>query len=293
MLPWYLARKALHIGTGLLCMVAQALGFDTLILVVGVITTVLILSKSIKIYPMQEYAKSEKKASFDVGMLNFCVCTIVPVAMGVSLAHISPVYFADPMGAIVGRNLKTWRIPDAGKKTIGGSLAVLFSAYLSLVTFAKASHPNGLLWGLLIAVAEAYSGEWDNAAIASLLSLRYLILIVGRRVVLGTAVYFLTPDLAGCLFSFAASYALARFATKSDDLGAVGTRLYGEVFTVNWDRLWTRCTPLPTLSRCRVPHCSNSLGVCCFPVISHSHNDLPQVLLQDVCPRGAAARSTR
>ena len=54
-------------------------------------------------------AKSEKRASFDVGMLNFCVCTIVPVAMGVSLAHISPVYFADPMGAIVGRNLKAPR----------------------------------------------------------------------------------------------------------------------------------------------------------------------------------------
>ena len=239
-LPWYLARKALHIGTGLLCMVAQALGFDTLILIVGVVATALILSKSIKIYPMQEYAKSEKKGSFDVGMLNFCVCTILPVAMGVSLAHISPVYFADPMGAIVGRNLKTWRIPEAGKKTIGGSLAVLFSAYWSLVVFAKASHANGLLWGLLIAVTEAYSGEWDNAGIAALLSFRYLILLVGRGAAATTMTYFLMPDLVGCLISFGASFLVARLATGEDELGDEGKALYGEVFTVNWDRLWAR-----------------------------------------------------
>jgi len=208
-LPWYLARKALHMGTGLLCMIAQMLHLDTLIIVVGLIATGLILTKKLKIAPMQEYALKEgPKATFDVGMLNFCMCTIVPVSMGVSLTHISPVYFADPMGAIVGRNLKTPYIPDGGKKTYGGSVAVMLTAYLSLVVFANATHPNGLLWGFLIAVCEAYSGEWDNAAIATLLSVRYVILTIGRKAVMSTAVYYLAPDFIGCAFSFAASYAI-------------------------------------------------------------------------------------
>merc|ERR1712139_432077 len=95
-LPWYLARKALHIGTGTLCIFAQALGFDYLILGVGVVALGLVLTKSLVIYPMQEYAvRKDKSGRPDVGILNFCICSIVPVALGVSLVHISPVYFAD------------------------------------------------------------------------------------------------------------------------------------------------------------------------------------------------------
>ena len=136
-LPWYLARKALHIGTGVIVIYAQAIGFDILIISVGIITLVLIQTKAVKIYPMQQYAVRKDKPSSDVGMLNFTLCTVLCTALGVSLVHISPVYFADPMGAIVGRNVRTPKIPFDGKKTIGGSLAVMFSAIASLMFFGK------------------------------------------------------------------------------------------------------------------------------------------------------------
>ena len=45
----------------------------------------------------------EKKRRFDVGILNFTLTTVLTTALGVSLVHMSPVYFADPMGAIVGQ----------------------------------------------------------------------------------------------------------------------------------------------------------------------------------------------
>jgi len=196
-LPWYLARKALHIGTGVIVIYAQAIGFDILIISVGIITLVLIQTKAVKIYPMQQYAVRKDKPSSDVGMLNFTLCTVLCTALGVSLVHISPVYFADPMGAIVGRNVRTPKIPFDGKKTIGGSLAVMFSAIASLMFFGEASVANAFTWGFLIALTEAYSGEWDNAAIAGLLALRYLILIAGGELVLSTALATLVPEIIG------------------------------------------------------------------------------------------------
>lgn len=181
-LPWYLARKALHIGTGTLCIMAQSLGFNKLILAVGLVTLVLITTKCVKIYPMQKYAggggssaEPNGKLSFDIGIFNFTACTMVCVALNISLVHLSPIYYADPMGAIVGKNLRTPKIPFEKKKTWGGSLAVMFSAYAALVFFAQDPHYWALLWGFMISLTEAYSGEWDNAAIAGLLYLRYFL----------------------------------------------------------------------------------------------------------------------
>jgi len=176
-LPWYLARKALHVGTGLLCIAAQAQGFESLILGVGCAALVGILSRVVRIYPMKPCAIRSDAPSVDIGMLNFCVCTIACVALKVSLVHVSPVYFADPMGAIVGLNVRSPRIPGGGQKTIVGSLAVMMAAAASLIIFSQAPHLSSLMWGFLIALSEAFTGEWDNAAIAAVLSLRYLILI--------------------------------------------------------------------------------------------------------------------
>ena len=176
-LPWYIARKALHVGTGVLCIAAQAQGFDSLILSVGCIALAGILSRAVKIYPMKPSAIRSEEPSVDIGMLNFCVCTLACVALKVSLVHVSPVYFADPMGAIVGLNVRSPRIPGGGQKTIVGSLAVMIAAAASLVVFSHAPHSSSLMWGVLIASAEPFTGEWDNAAIAALLSLRYVILV--------------------------------------------------------------------------------------------------------------------
>jgi len=176
-LPWYLARKALHVGTGILCIAAQAQGFESLILGVGCAALLGIVSSTVKIYPMKSCAIRSDAPSVDIGMLNFCVCTIACVALKVSLVHVSPVYFADPMGAIVGLNVRSPRIPGGGQKTIVGSLAVMMAAAASLVVLSQASHLSSLMWGFLIALSEAFTGEWDNAAIFAVLSLRYLILV--------------------------------------------------------------------------------------------------------------------
>ena len=85
------------------------------------------------------------------------------------LTIIQPVFFADPMGAIAGKyltqkygNKKNWRWN--GEKTIGGTLAVFFTAFLSL-TFG--SWVQKLLLSFLIALVEGLSHEYDNLGIAA------------------------------------------------------------------------------------------------------------------------------
>ena len=107
-----------------------------MIQLVGFIAMTIILSTKVTFAIMKEYAKRPQKRMPDVGMLNFCVSTVFFSWVGIPLGHISPLYFADPMGAIVGKNIKTPKIPYGGKKTFGGTFAVIFTAFVSLVFFA-------------------------------------------------------------------------------------------------------------------------------------------------------------
>ena len=57
----------------------------------------------------------------------------------IPLEIIKPIFFADPLGALVGRQLTElglWNPAWTGKKTIGGSLAV-FLATLATLTFGS------------------------------------------------------------------------------------------------------------------------------------------------------------
>ena len=107
--------------------------------------------------------------------MNFCISTVGFTALGIPLAHVSPLYYADPMGAIVGRNIKTWHVPYAGKKSVGGTLAVILTAFLNLVYLTGCSKLNAGITATLIGLIELYSGEWDNVCISGGLALRYLI----------------------------------------------------------------------------------------------------------------------
>ena len=174
-LPKYLARKALHIGSGTLCIIAYDKGYKTLIIIVGLIALLALLSKKVTLPTMKEYALRKKKRRVDLGIMNFIISTVVFTMLEIPLTHVSPLYYADPMGAIVGRNIKTPGLPYSGKKSIGGTLAVIFTAFLNLVYFAKASYTDAIIWAVAVGLIELYSGEWDNVAISGILALRFLI----------------------------------------------------------------------------------------------------------------------
>ena len=175
LLPKYLARKALHMGSGTLCIIAYNKGYKMLIIVVGIIALVGILSKKVTLPTMKDYALRKEKRKSDLGMANFCFSTVFFTAMEIPLNHISPLYYADPMGAIVGRNIKTWKVPGAGNKSVGGALAVILTAYANLIYCTDCTEADAAITAIFIGLVELYSGEWDNVCISGGLALRYLV----------------------------------------------------------------------------------------------------------------------
>merc|ERR1719220_1689681 len=98
----------------------------------------------------------------DIGISVYLVLVVVFFYNQIPLEIIKPVFFADPLGALVGRQLTEsgmWNPAWIGKKTIGGSLAV-FAATLATLTFG--SWAQKLALSLLVALAEGLSCDYDN-----------------------------------------------------------------------------------------------------------------------------------
>ena len=109
----------------------------------------------------------------DIGISVYLVLVVVFFYNQLPLEIIKPVFFADPLGALVGRQLTEaglWNPPWTGKKTIGGSLAV-FLATIATLTFG--SWAQKLALSLLVALAEGLSCDYDNLFIAALVIAGY------------------------------------------------------------------------------------------------------------------------
>ena len=90
------------------------------------------------------------------------------------LEIINPVFFADPLGALVGKSLTTSGINNprwVGEKTVGGSLAVFLASYLTL-TFGSQSFK--LFLSLVITLMEGLTLEFDNLFITATVITGYL-----------------------------------------------------------------------------------------------------------------------
>ena len=109
----------------------------------------------------------------DIGISVYLVLVVVFFYNQLPLEIIKPVFFADPLGALVGRQLtesRLWNPAWTGKKTIGGSLAV-FLAPAATLTFG--SWAQKLALSLLVALAEGLSCDYDNLFIAALVIAGY------------------------------------------------------------------------------------------------------------------------
>ena len=90
------------------------------------------------------------------------------------LEIINPVFFADPLGALVGKSLTRSGINNprwVGEKTVGGSLAVFLASYLTLV-FGSLYYK--LFLSLVITLMEGLTLEFDNLFITATVIAGYL-----------------------------------------------------------------------------------------------------------------------
>ena len=159
LLPSWGSRKVLHMGTGtLLVLVDPAdplLPWAMYAVAAGFVITV--WGHSLHFADVK-----------DVGIINYLLFCSLCVGMGIPFSSVMPLFYADPMGAIVGRNVSSAKL--VGSKSLAGTVAVFATAAL---TAAEPSWGWALLSGAAIAGIELFAGKWDNPAIGAWLLYRH------------------------------------------------------------------------------------------------------------------------
>lgn len=171
------ARKLTHAGTGLLLL--QLDSRDPLIrwFVYAVGTGAMLVTWELvpKIKPFRFQRPR------DVGMTVYMIVAMFWFYNELPIRVLAPMFFADPMGAVVGKYLSSnkmwnpvwWRQADT-QKTLFGSAAVLF---FTVISFAPpATLAQRLAIGVACVLAEALGGAYDN--------LLLVLSVVGSRMLL-------------------------------------------------------------------------------------------------------------
>ena len=118
-----------------------------------------------EVIPFQFRYSKEK----DVGISIYLMIVTIFFYAQLPLNIIQPVFYADPLGAIVGKGLTKLKIYNPawiGQKTVGGTVAVFIATILSL-NFGTL--PQKILLGALAAFVEGISLEYDNLMITAVI----------------------------------------------------------------------------------------------------------------------------
>jgi len=166
----FLARKLCHVGSGIMMLQLDPSDYLARWFVYAVAISSLMMVW--EVIPFQfRYSRSK-----DIGISMYLVIVVIFFYTQMPLHIIQPVFYADPMGAIVGKAL-TKLIPSfnpqwIGKKTVGGTLAVFIT---SIITLTYGTLFQKILIGAVSALVEAISLDYDNIMIAAVVIAGYKI----------------------------------------------------------------------------------------------------------------------
>lgn len=164
----FASRKICHAGTGLLLLATDSREVSARaavwIISFSSIAMTWNLTTAVGVKPFRFGAQQ------DVGITIYLVIIILWFYAALPPAAMSPMFFADPAGAVVGKFLtqkgvknRVWYL----NKTVGGSTAVCLVTVVTLIIFYP-SMPAALLAFLAGAavLAEALGGQYDNLCLA-------------------------------------------------------------------------------------------------------------------------------
>eukprot|EP00092_Neocalanus_flemingeri_P005667 GFUD01006105.1.p1 GENE.GFUD01006105.1~~GFUD01006105.1.p1 ORF type:complete len:226 (-),score=26.67 GFUD01006105.1:115-792(-) len=115
------------------------------------------------------YAKAR-----DVGISVYLILVVIFFYNQIPLEIIKPVFFADPLGALVGRYLTENGFTNprwVGDKTVGGTCAVFLA---TLATLGYGGWGQKLALSVVVAIAEGLSKDYDNLFIAAIVIAGYV-----------------------------------------------------------------------------------------------------------------------
>ena len=167
----FLSRKLCHCGSGILMLQLNAADPLARWFVYSVVVSSLAMVWEMLPY---QFRYSERR---DVGISIYLVIVFSFFYFQLPLHIVKPIFFADPLGAIVGKTLTKNHIFNPAwinKKTVGGSTAVFIACYFSL-TFGDTLQKLAL--SLVVALAEGLSAKYDNLLITLVVLLGYSIIV--------------------------------------------------------------------------------------------------------------------
>ena len=167
----FVARKLCHIGSGI--MMLQLDSSDSLArwFVYSVALGSLLMVWEIGIPFQFRYSKAR-----DIGISIYLVIVVIFFYTQVPLHIIQPVFYADPLGAIIGKGLTKFKFYNPtwiGTKTVGGTAAVFIA---SLLTLTYGTLLQKIVIAFLSALVEGISLEYDNLMITAVVLSGYKIL---------------------------------------------------------------------------------------------------------------------
>ena len=166
----FLSRKLCHCGSGILMLQLDPSDPLARYFVYSVVVSSLIMVW--EMVPFQ-FRYSERR---DIGISIYLIIVCLFFYFQLPLHIVRPIFFADPMGAIVGKTLTNNHIYNPvwiNNKTVGGSFAVFFTCYLSL-TFGDAL--QRLFLSVFVALGEGLSSKYDNLLITLVVIIGYELL---------------------------------------------------------------------------------------------------------------------
>ena len=161
----WVARKLVHVGIGVLLVFAELDDWKVRYAVYGVTALTLTLTATNGVRSFMRF--SHKDVRVDPGIV-FYVCTCSAACFfRVEFRNLLPLFLADPMGAIVGRNVNTMKL--YGSKSVGGTAAVWITA---LLTLPEPDWTNRAVGATVVSLLELFGGDYDNVCIGAFLLAR-------------------------------------------------------------------------------------------------------------------------
>ena len=170
--PVWLQRKAVHIGTGMLVLHAEASGYTWHMRVCATIALLCYITRTLPNGVFHANVEGLLLGRYDPGVLSFILVTWFGAWSGMGLLVFAPAYLADPMGAIVGRGVPTtfhrWFNLEVcqrqGRSAIGSTVVWLTSLIVYMCD--GKSNTRSVLAASLITMAELFGGAYDNMTVA-------------------------------------------------------------------------------------------------------------------------------
>tara|TARA_B100001173_G_C15936605_1_gene525213 strand:+ start:496 stop:1074 length:579 start_codon:yes stop_codon:yes gene_type:complete len=166
--PW-ISRKLVHIGTGTLLLNADISDPNV---INAIYTSSLIVVTSTTLNGIKHISKGRTSDGIikDIGIFSYVLACSMCLLLEVPYSEMSPLFYADPAGAIFGRTIDSQKLYE--NKTLAGTSAVLSTAIIT----SSGGLDEKLLSGVMIMFIELFGGKIDNALIASFLFLKYFLI---------------------------------------------------------------------------------------------------------------------